>query len=74
MGSEMCIRDRYYQAARLLSSTLLTVIYSQMSSRVTRNGNNKTHQRAEGRRLLDEDMIIPFAACLACLESELKKK
>ena len=64
----------YYQAARLLSSTLLTVIYSQMSSRVTRNGNNKSHQRAEGRRrLLDEDMIIPFAACLACLESESKK-
>ena len=51
----------YYQAARC---TLLTVIYSQMSSRVTRNGNNKSHQRAEGRRrLLDEDMIIPFAAC-----------
>ena len=27
----------------------VTVIYSQMSFHVTRNGNNKAHQRPEGR-------------------------
>ena len=43
----------------------VTVIYSQMSFHVTRNGNNKAHQRPEGHLLgLDEDTTKIPSECI----------